>query len=131
MMSYCLTPHGTTGISPSELLFGRRPRSILDLLKPHTAERVENRLLRQKEQHDATAKHRELQVGDRVFARNYGPGEKWLPGTIERQTGPVSLVTVHRLQFFRYEIRGQTTPTYCIKTLVGHTPQLKCSYLDC
>ena len=92
LMSYRLTPQGSTGISPAEMLLGRRPRTLLDLLKPHTAERVERKLLKQKGQHDATAKHRELCVGDYVFVRNYGPGGKWLPGVIERQTGPVSFV---------------------------------------
>ena len=43
LMAYRLTPQSTTGISPAELLLGRRPRSRLDLLKPHTAERVEDR----------------------------------------------------------------------------------------
>ena len=42
LFTYRLTPQSTTGISPGELLFGRRPRSRLDLLKPHTAERVES-----------------------------------------------------------------------------------------
>ena len=41
LMSYRLTPQTTTGISPAELLLGKRPRSRLDLLKPHTAEHVE------------------------------------------------------------------------------------------
>ena len=40
-LTYRLTPQSTTGISPSELLLGRCPRSQLDLLKPNTAERVE------------------------------------------------------------------------------------------
>ena len=38
LLTYRLTPQSTTGISPSELLLGRRPRSRLDLLKPNTAE---------------------------------------------------------------------------------------------
>ena len=40
LMAYWLTPQSTTGVSPAELLLGRQPRSRLDLLKPHTAERV-------------------------------------------------------------------------------------------
>ena len=39
LLTYCLTPQSTTGISSSELLLGRRPKSRLDLLKPHMAER--------------------------------------------------------------------------------------------
>ena len=37
---YRLTPHSTTGVPPAELLFGRRPRSKLDLLKPNLSETV-------------------------------------------------------------------------------------------
>ena len=43
-----------TGISPRELLLGRRPRSRLDLLKSHMVERVERNQLKQKEQHYST-----------------------------------------------------------------------------
>ena len=48
LLTYRLTPQTTTGVSPSELLLGPRPRSRLDLLKPHTAERVEQKRLEQK-----------------------------------------------------------------------------------
>jgi transposase InsO family protein len=40
LMFYRLTPQSMTGVSPAELLLGKQPRSRLDLLKPHTAERV-------------------------------------------------------------------------------------------
>ena len=33
-------PHSTTGVSPSELLLGMRPRIRMDLLSPNTADRV-------------------------------------------------------------------------------------------
>ena len=48
----CLIPQSTTGISPSELLLGRCPRSRLDLLKPNTAEREESNQQKQKDRHD-------------------------------------------------------------------------------
>ena len=38
LFQYCLTPHSTTGTSPAELLMGRKPRSILDLMKPNIAD---------------------------------------------------------------------------------------------
>ena len=82
LMAYRLTPQSTTGVSPAELLLGRRPRSRLDLMRPLTAEHVEQSMSRQKQQHDARAKDRPLTVGDAVFVRNYHCGEKWLPGTI-------------------------------------------------
>ena len=82
LFSYRLTPQSTTGISPAELLFGRRPRSRLDLLKPNTADRVEHKQQKQKEQHDVKARNRCFAVGDDVFVRNYQTGECWLPGVI-------------------------------------------------
>ena len=39
LFSYCITPHTTTSTSPAELLFGRLPRSHLDLLKPTLGEK--------------------------------------------------------------------------------------------
>ena len=41
LQSYQITPQGTTGRAPSEMLLGRRPRTRLDQVKPHTAEHVE------------------------------------------------------------------------------------------
>ena len=92
LFSYRLTPQTTMGISPGELLLGRRPRSRLDLLKPHTAERVERSQIKQKEQHDSKSRERKLNVGDDVFVKNYHRGDKWLPGVIQKKTGPVSFV---------------------------------------
>ena len=43
LMSYRITPQGTTGVSPAELLLARRPRTKLDLVEPHTAERVDTK----------------------------------------------------------------------------------------
>ena len=90
LFHYRLTPQTTTGVSPSELLLGRCPRSRLDLLKPHTAEQVEKKQSQQKQQHNARARKRKFEVGTDVFVRNYHQGDRWLPGVIEKRTGPVS-----------------------------------------
>ena len=37
---YRITPHSTTGVSPAELLMGRKLRCHLDLLQPDTSSRV-------------------------------------------------------------------------------------------
>ena len=79
----------TTGISPSELLLGHRPQSRLDLLKPNTAERVEQSQMNQKQHHDRRSRERNFEVGDDVFVRNYHHGDKWLPGIVQKKTGPV------------------------------------------
>ena len=90
LFTYRLTPHTTTGVSPAEMLLGRRPRSRLDILRPLTAERVEEKQMKQKSKHDAHAHERQLNEGDTVLVRNYLRGEKWEPGTITKKTGPVS-----------------------------------------
>lgn len=33
-----------------------------------------------------------MNVRDTVFVKNYHPGDKWLPGVIQKKTGPVSFV---------------------------------------
>ena len=83
--------------SPSDyhrgfLLLGCRPRSRLDLLKPHTPEQVEKKQSAQKEQHDWRSKERKLEVGTTVFVQNYHQGARWLPGVIKQKTGPVSFL---------------------------------------
>ena len=61
LYTYRLTPQSTTGVSPAEMLLGRRPRLRLDILSPLTAERVEAQQMKQKSQHDAHAHERLLQ----------------------------------------------------------------------
>lgn len=90
LYAYRLTPQTTTGLSPAELLLGRRPRSRLDLVKPHTAERVEKRQIAQKAQHDRHSQSRKFEVNDAVFVRNYLQGDKWIPGMIKHKHSPVS-----------------------------------------
>ncbi|XP_031552508.1 uncharacterized protein LOC116289694 [Actinia tenebrosa] len=41
-------------------------------------------------QHDKHARARALAEDDKVLARNYSGSPKWLPGTIIKETGPVS-----------------------------------------
>ena len=67
---------------------GRQLRSPLDLVKPDPEGRVVNEQLKQKRRHDDHAGVREFDVGDTVFAKNFGQGDKWLPATI--RTGPMS-----------------------------------------
>ena len=89
---YRITPHTTTGVSPAELLFGRRPRSHLDLVKPDVSRRVELKQQQQKTGHDLHAKGRSFNIGDFVFVRNLPPSNTptWLPGKIVRAHGPLS-----------------------------------------
>ncbi len=90
LFRYRNTPQGTTGSSPAELLFGRRPRSHLDLLHPDVARRVHHKQQKQVEHHDCHAKDRVIKVNDPVYIQNFASGEKWLSGIIVEKTGPVS-----------------------------------------
>ena len=87
---YRITPHSTTGISPSELLMGRCIRSHLDLIRPNLADQVEVKLEKRKKYHDKYAKAHAFNVGDSVFVRNTGSASAWLSGSITRIRGPVS-----------------------------------------
>ena len=44
------------------------------------------------EQHDMHAHSRMFSVGELVYARNFRPGEAWLPGCIMETKGPVSFL---------------------------------------
>ena len=90
LFSYQITPQITTSVSPAELL-KKQPRSKLDLLRPHLAERVERKQQSQKEQHDMTViLRREFSTGTKVWVRNMQRGDKWLPGTILSKEGSVT-----------------------------------------
>ena len=90
LFTYRVSPHTTTGVSPAELLLGRRLRTRLDIIRPNTAKRVEERQDAQKAKHDTRAKARAFKPGDKVYVKNFGPGQSWLTGEIMKSTGPVS-----------------------------------------
>ena len=48
LMQYQITPQTTTGISPAEMMMGRRPRSRLDLLIPNLATKMQRKQQSQK-----------------------------------------------------------------------------------
>ena len=93
LFNYRLTPHSTTGVSPAELMFGRRLRSRLDLLWPAdgVSSRVAKRQQGQKKEHAYAPHTLDLPPESPVMIRNYTPGgSKWIPATVVKQTGPLS-----------------------------------------
>ena len=90
LFHYRSTPHSSTGVSPAELLMGRRLRTHLALLHPDVAAKVRNSQQRQKAGHDKHAREREFVLNDNVFVRNFGSGSVWLPGTIVGVQGLLS-----------------------------------------
>lgn len=83
LLAYRTTNHAVTGLTPSNLLMGRRIRSKLDLLVPdyqaHQNQKKWNQLVPQKTPH--------YKVNSPVMVRSYGTTEKWVPGRIQNELG--------------------------------------------
>ena len=89
LLQYQMTPHSTTGITPAELLLGRKLRSCLDHLKPSIGFKVTEKQ-QQKSFHDLHCRVHSFSVEEKVFVKNNSKGLNWLPGSVVKQTGPVS-----------------------------------------
>ena len=88
LFAYRNTPHGTTGASPSQLMFGRPMRSCLDLLRPNIAAKVIKKQEYQKQYHENEKTPIQFESGHKVYIKNLsGSGPRWLPGTVSRLVG--------------------------------------------
>ena len=67
LFHYRNTPHTTTGVTPAELLLGRRPRSRLDMVQPDLCTKVSQKQQQQKQTHDLRARTRSFTIGDLVY----------------------------------------------------------------
>ena len=92
LFSYRMTPNTATGKSPAELLFQRQLRSQFDRILPKASK--ENAI--PKITKKIEGKLREFDEDDTVWVRNYGEGEKWVPGTIVKRTGKVNYQVVSK-----------------------------------
>ena len=95
LFQYRVTPHATTGVSPAELMFGRKLRTVFDLVHPNKGvkETVLSKQESQKAHYDATIpRELNLQPESPVMVRNYSTVSKdlWVPAKVLKQTGPVS-----------------------------------------
>ena len=86
LFKYSATPQTTTGLSPAQLLTGRRLRTHLDLLHPDTS----NRVIDKQEKSISTNKApRTFKIGDKLFAKNFH-GTQWIPVVVCKVSGPLS-----------------------------------------
>ena len=67
LLMYRIMPHTTTGLSPAQLLMGRRLRSRLDRLFPDLQEHVQSKQSKQATYHDNSKPLRNFSVGDQVY----------------------------------------------------------------
>ena len=95
LISYRNTPQSTTTESPAQLMFGRRLRSSLDLLRPDIYSSVLRKQAVQKENHDKHSKEKYLEKGQKVWVRAYTKSqERWLKGTIRENRSVMCEVQV-------------------------------------
>lgn len=89
LLMYRNTPHSTTNETPAKLFMGRNLRVRLDLLKPDTKQHVTD--IQMKTSFSDRAKFRELELGQKVLARDFRPSskEKWVTGIIVSRDGPL------------------------------------------
>ena len=90
LLAYRITPQGTTGVTPSELLLGHKIRTRLDLVHPSLHDKVGKSQAKQKEHHDVRCEERQgFQPGSEVFVRYYPhQNPPWVPGHVLEQSGP-------------------------------------------
>ena len=89
LMTYRTTPHSATNCTTAELLFGRRLRTALDIIKPSLSNNME------KNRNDMICRAqnrrmREFSNGQEVFIRNFGVGSRWISGVIVNSSGPLT-----------------------------------------
>ena len=96
LLTYRSTPHATTNRTPSSLFLQRELRTRFTLIHPDVSKHVHQKQAEQISQHDQHTKSRNFPVGQNVMVRQFRAGPKWIPGTILKQTGPLSyIVKVH------------------------------------
>ena len=115
-LTYRATPYSTTGVSPSELMFGRQLRTRMDPLWPDLGGHVRSCQEQQKKDYDAHVQLREFAVGAQVLVKKFGWGPLWLPGVVKKLTGTVSYTD--ELEDGRVvrrhvdHVRGRTSPDH-------------------
>ena len=95
LLKYRVSPHSTTGVAPAELMFGRKIRTVLDLVRPEKSmkQTVLSKQETQKSNYDASIPRQlQLQPESPVMVRNYSTisKDRWIPAKVVKQTGPVS-----------------------------------------
>ena len=86
LFRYRVTPQSTTGLSPSQLLMGRRLRTRFDLLHPDVAVRIDKK--NKPAQHEKGT--RKFKIGDKLFAKNFHNGPQWIPVKVTKVLGPLT-----------------------------------------
>ena len=87
-MQYRNTPHCTTGVCPSDIIFKRKIRTRLSQMNPLWPNRECDKLIAENTTNKPNVK-RYFSPGEAVWARAYGDSEKWAPGRVTARRGKV------------------------------------------
>ncbi|CAM1324956.1 Uncharacterised protein r2_g3383 [Pycnogonum litorale] len=100
------TPASSTGRPPCEMLMGRRVRVKFDLLRPSVQNEVYAKQEEMKSNHDArSGRMKIIYVGDKVYALNYGAGDKWVPAVVQTKIGQINFeILLHDGRVWRRHI---------------------------
>ena len=126
LFQYRNTPHSVTGVTPSELFLKRKSRTKFSILLPNMEEHILNQQGRQRQHDKSHVKLRELSQRDSVNVRNTRGGmEKWVPGTMIRQSGLLTyLVRVGRqLRYAHIDHLLQTERVNCEEAFEEEVPE--------
>lgn len=88
LFKYRVTPQSTTGISPAQLLMGRRLRTHLDLLHPDSTS--PKAIEKQHNAANSGKRPRIFNEGDTLFAKNFHGPDHWIPVTVSKVSGRLS-----------------------------------------
>ena len=109
MLSYCTTPHSTTGISPAELLFNGKLNTRLNFVKPKLSNIINDQEQKFKQFNNYSSNLRQFYPGDNVWVRNYSKTQgKWAEGKIIEKIGNI----MYKIQLT------------CKTTVIKHVDQL-------
>ena len=90
VFEYRSTPQSTTKESPCNLFLKRCLRTRFHLMKPDTNRVVTNKQADYKSHRDQHSSSRKLLPGNTVMVRVYNGPNKWSPGVVLQQLGPVT-----------------------------------------
>ena len=90
LLTYRITPHSTTNISPCTLFLKRELQTRFDIMRPDVSGNVTSKQTQQKFYYDQHSAGRELFIGQRIMVTNLRAGDKWIPGIIMERTGLLS-----------------------------------------
>ena len=90
LLRHRTTPSTVTARTSAELLLKKQLSTRLDLLNPSLRTNLTAKQAYGKDTRDRSAKQRQFEVGDEVFAQIFKGEPKWLTGTVVEKSGPVS-----------------------------------------